>query len=439
MEFKKTLLESKKTDKEILELLQDPSFTQHPFVKSWMKNYEKALKEGEIEIGTLRGQTVADAVNAANVGAGLQVYATLEIFNAVVRGFTRYMDDSFVKKYTTESVVFKVPKTEYRELVAAISGGQLPHTEKIIDYATVDLSNPESEKGGKVTWTRSLLEDITFDVQAEMAEGLGHAIAVKMMSDILDTVVGVPTYKEPMCANVGLSTPISWTEFLSIIGAVDTGMRIVSFGFDTLNTTAMNAAWIGYQVYNNTDSVHRIGTLVDWSYSNGAGTGVMYVLCAGNVSASTLETDFEDGDTIHIRTAAGSAVATAAIEEDNGAFTSYGLRTYGPADFCLVSPDVYWELLNIIQMTNVLYEGSTDPVKRGVIKLALGTTIVKQGLLDGSYCIALNSEKAVALVTRRTLKIEPVLFPVWNEYGFIGTVRYGITRIYDHAIQIGTR
>jgi hypothetical protein len=115
----------------------------------------------------------------------MQVFATLEIFNAVIRGFTRYMDDSFVKKYTTENVVFKVPRTEYQELAGTISSGQLPHTEKLIDYVTVDLSSPESEKGGKVTWTRALLEDITFDVQAEMAEGLGHANAYMMMKDIL--------------------------------------------------------------------------------------------------------------------------------------------------------------------------------------------------------------------------------------------------------------
>jgi len=90
-------------------------------------------------------------------------------------------------------------------------------------------------------------------------------------------------------------------------------------------------------------------------------------------------------------------------------------------------------------MTNVLYEGSTDPVKKGVIKLALGCTIVKCGTIANGTVIALNSEKAIALVTRRTLKIEPVLFPAWNEYGFIGTVRYGVTRIFNGAIQLGRR
>jgi hypothetical protein len=345
----------------------------HPFMEAWEKNYAKAEADGtlaeyrkehgmeaqgtglgnisggdagpigvgtEPAMGALRGQTVGDTVGFV---AGYQVAATLEIFNAVVRGFRRYMDDSFVKKYTTESVVFKVPKLEYQEYVADISGGFVPHTEKLIDYATVDLSTPESEKGGMVTWTRALLEDVTFDVQAEMAEGLGHAIAAKMMKDILDTVLAVTAANQPSGATISITDPIQWTEFLSVIGAVDIGV---------------------------------------------------------------IQTD--------------------------------GTRkTYGPADYCLVSTDVYWQLLNIIQMTNVLYEGSTDPVKKGVINLALGTSIVKQSFLPDGTIVALNSEKAVALVTRRALKIEPILFPVWNEYGFLGTVRYGTTRIFEQAIQLG--
>jgi hypothetical protein len=331
----------------IVELMKDNNWTNHPFVKKFTENYAKHLKEtAEPEIGELRGQTVGDAVTA---GVGMQVAATLEIFNAVVRGFTRYMDDSFVKKYTTESVVFKVPKTEYQELVSGINAGEFPHTEKKIDYAVVDLSNPESEKGGKVTWTRSLLEDVTFDVQAEMAEGLGHAIAKKMMADIVVTLLATDPANMPYAGLYPITEDaITWKEFLGVIGAVDVGVA---------------------------------------------------------------EADPDTG-------------------EDS-------FKTYGPADYCLVSPDIYWQLLAVIQMTNVLYEGSTDPVNQGKIKLALGTTILKESLLPPNTVIALNSQKAIALVTRRTLKIEPVLFPVWNEYGFIGSVRYGTTNIFEQAIQIG--
>ncbi len=374
MNTKKRLVESVMTDSVYADagvnaFLKQTKTMYHMFVEKWTENIQKMgmdgykawqkenLTEAEIEMGYLRGQTVGDSVGAQALSL---VFATLEIFNAVVRGYTRYMDDSFVKKYTTENVVFKVPKTEYQELAGPISSGQLPHTEKTIDYATVDLSSPESEKGGKVTWTRALLEDITFDVQAEMAEGLGYSIAYMMMKDILTEVrqtttsLGVTVYQGglaavqpsqmPKGAVIQINNPILWIDFLAVVAAVDTG-----------------------------------------------------------------------------------------VQQVDGSF-----KTYGPPDYVLVSPDIYWQLLNIIQMTNVLYEGSTDPIQRGAIKLALGCTILKQSVLPSGTIYALNSQKAIALVTRRTLKIEPVLFPVWNEYGFIGTVRYGLTPIFPQATQKGS-
>ena len=374
MNTKKRLVESVMTDSVYADagvnaFLKQTKSMYHMFVEKWTENIQKMgmdgykawqkenLTEAEIEMGYLRGQTVGDSVGAQALS---QVFATLEIFNAVVRGYTRYMDDSFVKKYTTENVVFKVPKTEYQELAGPISSGQLPHTEKTIDYATVDLSSPESEKGGKVTWTRALLEDITFDVQAEMAEGLGYSIAYMMMKDILTEVrqtttsLGVTIYQGglaavqpsqmPKGAVIQINNPILWTDFLAVVAAVDTG-----------------------------------------------------------------------------------------VQQVDGSF-----KTYGPPDYVLVSPDIYWQLLNIIQMTNVLYEGSTDPIQKGAIKLALGCTILKQSVLPSGTIYALNSQKAIALVTRRTLKIEPVLFPVWNEYGFIGTVRYGLTPIFPQSVQKGS-
>jgi len=391
MQFNKKLLEAKPESEEVKEFIKRTSTEYHPFVDKWIKNYDKALKEGEIEIGALRGQTVADAVAA---GGGMQVYATLEIFNAVIRGFTRYMDDSFVRKYVTDSVIFKIPKTEYRELVGSISAGELPHTEKMIDYATVDLSTPESERGGKVTWTRSLLEDVTFDVQAEMAEGLGHAIAYKITNDILTALLAVPVLAMPKNAKVTISSPITWDQFLDVIGAVDTGVTDYTI---TMTAGADNAvpSDIGKMVKD--DGV-EIGPLV--SFTRGSNPAVWVVATRATVANASAMT---------ITGGTGSGTSASSVK-------NAGVRTYGPADFCLVSPDVYWQLLNIIQMTNVLYEGSTDPVNKGVIKLALGTSIVKQSLLPAGTVIALNSEKAIALVTRRALKIEPVLFPVNRGY-----------------------
>ena len=411
MNSKKKLLEAKLDDKEVKDFLKTAE--GHPFVQAWIKNYEKKLAEGEIEMGALRGQTVGDASGA---GVQTQVAATLEIFNAVVRGFTRYMDDSWIKRYATDAVVFKIPKVEYSEAVAEISGGELPHTEKKIDYVTIDLSTPESEKGGKVTWTRALLEDVTFDVQAEMMEGLGHAIAVKMQNDLiakLKDVADNKAHRMPYGAKRSISSPITWTEFLAVVGDVDSGFTRVSVS----GTSNLTASDIGSKlVQNQSGSNVTVGTLFQIPAANQA-----IILKGGShVDISGTNACIVDGGTHQI-------VPSTVVKT--------GKVSYGPADIVLVSPDLYWELLNIIQLTNVLYEGSTDPVRQGVIRLALGTTIIKHGLLPDRTLVALNSEKCIGMVLRRALKIEPVLFPVWNEYGFIGTVRYGASILFEGAMQ----
>jgi hypothetical protein len=336
------LVEAKENDPFINDLVSDNNFTGHPFVKTWMNNYALHLKEAaEPEMGAVRGQTTGDAIGA---GSGLQVAATLEIFNTVIRGFHRYMSDEFVKKYVTDKVVFKIPKTEYTEAVAGPTTGEYPHSEKTFSYVTVDLSSPESERGAKVTWTRALLEDMTFDVQAEMLEGLGEAVAVKIMQDILTELATVTGGNMPSGAIIDITNPITWKEFLSVVAAVDIGVE-----------------------------------QVDHTY-----------------------------------------------------------KTYGPSDYVLVSPDIYWQLLDIVQLTNTLYQGSTEPINKGIMRSALGVTILKMSLLPAGTMYAVNSAKAIALVTRRTLKLEPILFPSWNEYGFIGTVRYGTSTIFDAAIQKAT-
>lgn len=415
MKSNRKLLEAKLEDKEVKDFLK--SAEGHPFIQTWLKNYEKKLAEGEIEMGALRGQTVGDAATA---GVQTQVAATLEIFNAVVRGFTRYMDDSWIKRYATDAVVFKIPKVEYMEAVAEINAGELPHTEKKIDYVTIDLSTPESEKGGKVTWTRALLEDVTFDVQAEMMEGLGHAIAVKIQSDLiakLKDIADNKAHRMPYGAKRSISSPITWSEFLSIVGDVDAGFDRYML---TTSTHTVTSGYIGEVVSSSNDSnaSNRVGTLFQIPSSTS-----LVILHGGSHATPSAGTYYVKPGGADTKTITVSAVS------------GTGKVTYGPADVVLVSPELYWELLNIIQLTNVLYEGSTDPIKQGVIKLALGTTIIKHSLLPPRTMVALNSEKCIGMVLRRALKIEPVLFPVWNEYGFIGTVRYGASILFEGAMQ----
>jgi hypothetical protein len=258
---------------------------------------------------------------------------------------------------------------------------------------TIDLSTPESEKGGKVTWTRALMEDVTFDVQAEMMEGLGHAIAVKMQNDLIAKIKNIAdnyAWKMPYGAKRSISSPITWSEFLNVVGDVDSGFTKVSIS----GTSNLAASDIGSLLVQNQGAGNvSVGTLFQIPASNQA-----IILKGGS------HVDISGTNACIVSGGAHQIVPTTT--------TKTGKVTYGPADMVLVSPDLYWELLNIIQLTNVLYEGSTDPVKQGVIRLALGTTIIKHGLLPERTLVALNSDKCIGMVLRRALKIEPVLFPV---------------------------
>jgi hypothetical protein len=216
----------------------------------------------------------------------------------------------------------------------------------------------------------------------------------------------------PYGAKRTISSPITWTEFLSIVGDVDAGFTRVKVS----GTSNLAASDIGSAVTQNQNGTAvTVGTLFQIPSTNEA------IILKGGSHADIVQ--------------GGNPCIAGTHQISPTTVVKTGKVTYGPADVVLVSPEIYWELLNIIQLTNVLYEGSTDPIRQGVIKLALGTTIIKHGLLPPRTIVALNSEKCIGMVLRRALKIEPVLFPVWNEYGFIGTVRYGASILFEGAMQ----
>lgn len=94
---------------------------------------------------------------------------------------------------------------------------------------------------------------------------------------------------------------------------------------------------------------------------------------------------------------------------------------YGPADYCLVPPSIYWQLLNMDQFVNSLYAGSDEVMRTGVAKTMFGITFIKT--IDMAYPIAVNSKKCIALAYRRQLTVEPFEHPELNQYGFIASVR----------------
>jgi hypothetical protein len=107
---------------------------------------------------------------------------------------------------------------------------------------------------------------------------------------------------------------------------------------------------------------------------------------------------------------------------------------YGQSDYCLVSPTDYWALLGLDQFVNALYAGTDEVMRSGVAKTMTGCTFVKcEGITEP---IAVNSKKAIALVTRRSLTVEPYEHPELNQYGFIASIRAKVGQLNNDAACI---
>jgi len=110
-----------------------------------------------------------------------------------------------------------------------------------------------------------------------------------------------------------------------------------------------------------------------------------------------------------------------------GAISKVDQSGYGPATHMLLNTDQYWLIFDNEKMTSTLYAG--NDIKQGTISTTLGVDFVKVDSLSGStanqkdYAIALNKDKAVALVTRRGLTVEPYERPETNSYGFVASMK----------------
>lgn len=97
------------------------------------------------------------------------------------------------------------------------------------------------------------------------------------------------------------------------------------------------------------------------------------------------------------------------------------VATYGPADVFMVPVADYWLLMGVEQFTNSLYAGNDEVMRTGIAKTTLGVTVVRNSHCDEE--MALNKDKAVALVMRRNITVEPFEYPNENKYGFIASFR----------------
>jgi hypothetical protein len=328
------------------------------YVDLFTQHYLETSATDVINQGTGKGQNLADE-SSPNFASNMQVLATLEVFSACRRGYTRKIDMTGIAKYVTSTTTFKVVKTEYQENAAGINSyGQYPAGEKTLDSVVWTLessSDREPDIGVSVTHTRAMLRDATFPVMEEYLEGLGFQVAVFQMREVVGKLLSVPIGNTPAgtyldtTALYAIEDPstaqAAWSQFVDIFRSVSQGIKQADGTFKT----------------------YQKGSLEIW-----------------------------------------------------------------------VAPDIYTQLLKILQMINVLYQGSTDPVVSGTFTLIGGNKIVEQSLLPAGVIVAHDAQQSVGLVTRQQLTLLPIIHNEWDRYGMLGYVVYDVQRIWDQAIAIAT-
>lgn len=284
----------------------------------WLSNlYFRTFKKEAI-----LGGTVTDDANANAV-------ASNEILNQILMGVEGYSTLEWVKQYQTDKETFSVPIGTYGT-ATTMSGGAFTDSNK--STSNIDFSLNE-EYGIQVTWTRSHLEDATWDVLSEQTQGAGIAIKKKL---------------------IGLCT--------DLIAALTTTL---------------------------------------------AGGGILDM-------ASTMT--FDELLTLCSRVDAAGT---------------------GPADYAVCSPAIYWQLLSNDEFVNSLYAGSDEVMRSGVAKTMLGVTLVRDSGMEADAIYVLNSKKAVGLVTKRAITVEPFQYPDDNIYGFVASTRAKAGILVPSAIAVG--
>jgi hypothetical protein len=124
------------------------------------------------------------------------------------------------------------------------------------------------------------------------------------------------------------------------------------------------------------------------------------------------------------------------------------LAGYGPVNTVICSPSIYWQLLDLEELTSALYNGGPEVMNSGVLKTTFGVDIIKcdtlriptgavVGQFQRDYIIAMNRDKALAFVERRGLQIDPFERPETNNYGYVASCRFAVAPIWTGAAGIG--
>jgi len=376
------------------------------YFQKFMQEKARHLTETE---GTLQGDvtTETDVTNALGV-----------VYNQIIMGLESHHPLDFARIFKTDKSQLVVPIGTYGEAVERAAGGTFSAGEKTTAYVTVDL---DKEYGLDTSWTKAHLDDAVWDVLAEQNENAGYAVQHKLCERLVREIQNVQAAALAGGAYVTIAnqSAITWAEFLSMLSTVD----VAETGPADYVLVSPSKYWqllaldeFVNSLYAGTDEVMRTGVAKTMM-------GVT-VIRVSEIGIAANQVKYDGGSTADLiigETLTGSVqgsstsilMADSMISGTFGGTNKVGIVTAVPSAGAFEN--------------NQLLTGSTSS----------GTVLVNT--TPGEWCdiVALNSKKALSLVYRRNIEIEPFQYPDENRYGFTTSVRAKADTLVPSAIAVG--
>lgn len=406
-------------DKTLVEgILADPDKGQ-PFLDNLITKFEtqmffqkflqearkrNVLKEAE---GTLQGavDTESDATGALG-----------EVYRQIIMGVEEHHPLDFARIYQTDKMQLKIPVGTHGIAVKRAAGGTFTAGEKTQSPVTVTL---DQEYGLDTSWTKAHLEDASWDVLSEQNQNAGYAVQHKLAERLLREIQHIDIASLAGAAHIAIAnqSAITWAEFMALVGAVD----IAGTGPADYVLCSPKKYWqllahdqFVNSLYAGSDEVMRTGI-------------------AKTMFGVTVVRMSDMGDVVQAKYDAG-AVADLVKDE---AFT--GTVQGASTGFILADSMISGTFGGSDKVGLVTLLISTGAIVDNQVLTGTSTaTVVVAGAVGAwSDIIALNSRKALALVYRRHLEIEPFQYPDQNRYGFTTSVRAKAAAVVKAAIAVG--
>lgn len=201
----KTLKESK-TPEQISEMVFKAKNSRF-----FRKALEKRLKEAVLD-----GSGYCDGDDDCAVG---------EVYNEVILGCEPYLTREIARVFITDKPEFTIPLNTTGEAEDLTCNQDTGDTYGIgVETTTCELVKLNLEPGKRALWTRSYLEDASWDVMARQTRGVGRAIEEYIMDLIIAQYLwhvqaaGGKSTGQVACYTLGA---ITWAEFTAAVGTME--------------------------------------------------------------------------------------------------------------------------------------------------------------------------------------------------------------------------